>query len=63
MQWLTRLDIILLAIAAYVAVMALVRLMQRRRDELVVDVQRQVDARRKRAKRAHNDDQHNRGAA
>ena len=37
---------ILLAIAAYVAVMALVRLMKRRRDELVADVQRQVEAHR-----------------
>ena len=42
---------ILLAVAAYVAVMALVRLMQRRRDEVVADVQRQVEAHRKRTKR------------
>jgi len=45
---MTRTDIVLLAIAAYVAVMALVRLMKRRHDELVSDVQRQVAARRKR---------------
>ena len=45
---MSRADIILLAIAAYVAVMTLVRLMKRRRDELVADVQRQVDAHRKR---------------
>ena len=49
---MSRSDMILLGIAAYVAVMALVRLMQRRRDELVADVQRQVDAHRKRPKRS-----------
>jgi hypothetical protein len=63
MEWLSRSDIILLAIAAYVAVMTLVRLMQRRRDELVADVQQQVDARRKRGKQSAADDQQNRGAA
>jgi hypothetical protein len=52
MQWLTRSDSILLGIAAYIAVMALVRLMQRRRDELVADVQRQIEAHRKRPKRS-----------
>jgi hypothetical protein len=52
---MTRADLILLAIAAYVAVMALVRLMQRRRDQLVADVQRQVDAHRKRQKRVESD--------
>jgi hypothetical protein len=52
MHWLTRSDTILLGIAAYVAVMALVRLMQRRRDDLVADVQRQVDERRNRDKRS-----------
>jgi uncharacterized membrane protein len=46
MTWMSRSDIVLLAIATYVAIMALVRLMKRRRDELVADVQRQVDARR-----------------
>jgi len=55
MEWMTRADLILLAIAAYVAVMSLVRLMRRRRDELVVDVQRQVEAHRKRPKRPHDD--------
>jgi hypothetical protein len=63
MQWLTRSDIILLAITAYVAVMTLVRLMQRRRDQLVADVQQQVNARRKRSRHAHDDDQQDRGAA
>jgi len=37
---------ILLGFAAYIAVMSLVRLMKARRDALVADVQRQVDARR-----------------
>ncbi len=50
MDWLTRSDIILLAIAAYVAVMTLVRLMRQRRDVLVADVQKQFQAQR-RAKR------------
>ena len=55
MQWLTRSDSILLAIATYVAIMALVRLMRRRRDALVSDVQRQMEAYRKRPKRAAAD--------
>jgi hypothetical protein len=63
MDSMTRTDIILLLVASYVAVMALVRLMQRRRDQLVADVQRQVDARRKRTKGTSGDDQQNRGAA
>jgi hypothetical protein len=46
MEWMSRSNMLLLAIGAYVAVMALVRLMRRRRDELVADVQRQLDARR-----------------
>jgi hypothetical protein len=40
-------DIILLAIAAYVSVMTLVRLMKSRRDALVADVQKQVAAHRR----------------
>ena len=55
MQWLSRPDAILLGIAAYVAVMTLVRMMRRRRDQLVADVQRQVEAHRKRAKRAQDE--------
>jgi len=51
MQWLTRSDIILLIVAAYAAVMSLVRLMKHRRDELVADVQRQVEAHRRDKKR------------
>ena len=64
MEWMTRSDIILSAIAAYLAVTTLVRLMQRRHDQLVADVQQQVDARRHRSKkRSHNGDEQNRGAA
>jgi hypothetical protein len=48
MQWLTRSDTILLCIAAYVAVTALVRMMKRRRDQVVAEVQQQVEAHRKR---------------
>jgi hypothetical protein len=44
---MARSDIIILAIAAYVAVITLVRLMKSRRESLVADVQRQVDARRR----------------
>jgi lipid-binding SYLF domain-containing protein len=62
MDWLSRSDIILLLVASYVAVMTLVRLMQRRRDQLVADVQQQIHARRKRPKHAQDSDQ-NRGAA
>jgi hypothetical protein len=61
MESLTRTDIILLAIAAYVAVTTLVRLMTRRRDELVADVQRQVNARRR--KRKQHPEQESREAA
>ena len=43
---MSRADLILLAVAAYVAVMSLVRLMKARRDKLVAEVQQQVDARR-----------------
>jgi hypothetical protein len=46
MNWMSRSDIVLLAAAAYIAIMTLVRLMKARRDELVADVQRQVNARR-----------------
>jgi hypothetical protein len=47
MAWLSRTDFILLLIAAYVAVITLVRLMKRRNDEVVADVQRQVEAHRR----------------
>jgi ABC-type nickel/cobalt efflux system permease component RcnA len=61
MEWMGRSDVILLAIGAYVA---LVRLMRRRRDELVADVQRQMEAHRHhRKKRQNHNDHENRGAA
>jgi hypothetical protein len=41
---MSRSDMILLGFAAYIAVMSLVRLMKSRRDALVADVQKQVDA-------------------
>jgi hypothetical protein len=63
MDWMSRTDVILLGIAAYVAVMTLVRLMKRRRDQLVADVQRQVDAQRKRPKPAASTAKNDRGAA
>jgi hypothetical protein len=47
MDWLSRTDVVILLIAAYVAVITLVRLMKRRHDEVVADVQRQVDAHRR----------------
>jgi hypothetical protein len=47
MNWMTRTDIILLAIAAYVAIMTLVRMMKRRHDDVVADVQRQVETHRR----------------
>ena len=51
MNWLTdRWDIALLLVAAYVAVMALVRLMSRRRQELVADLEQQIKAQRRRAR-------------
>lgn len=54
MEWMSRSDVILLMIGAYVAVMALVRLMRRRRDELVADVQRQMEAHRHHRKKRHH---------
>jgi len=47
MTWLSRTDFVLLLIAAYVAVITLIRLMKRRHDEVVADVQRQVEAHRR----------------
>ena len=51
MDWMSRSDVLLFGFAAYVAVMTLVRLMQRRREQLVADIERQIDARRKHAKK------------
>jgi hypothetical protein len=63
MDWLTRSDIILLAIAAYVAVMTLVRLMRERRDVLVADVEKQVQAHRRAKRRQQQDAEQDRDAA
>jgi hypothetical protein len=54
MDWLSRTDVVLLLIASYVAVITLIRLMKRRHDEVVADVQRQVDAHRRDKKRQTN---------
>lgn len=64
MEWMGRSDVILMAIGVYVAVMALVRLMRRRRDTLIADVQRQMDSHRQHHKKRHQHTNHdNRGAA
>lgn len=51
MEWMSRSDIILLMVAAYVAIMTLVRMMKQRRDVLVADVERQIKAHRRALKR------------
>jgi sensor domain CHASE-containing protein len=63
MEWMSRSDMILLVIAAYVAVMTLVRLMKQRRDVLVADVQKQIKAHRKAAQRQLERNEENRDAA
>jgi len=68
MEWMSMTDVVLLLIAGYVAVMTLVRMMQRRHDELVADVKRQVEAHRKRTPKrpkpsANKQNDQNRGAA
>jgi hypothetical protein len=63
MEWMSRGDLILLAIAAYVAVMTLIRMMKQRRDELVADVQKQIKAHRRAIKRQAERDEENRSAA
>jgi hypothetical protein len=63
MDSLTRSDVILLAIAAYVAVMTLVRLMRQRRDVLVADVEKQVQAQRLSKRRKQQDAEQDRDAA
>ena len=50
MGWIDRWDIVLLLVAAYVAVMTMVRLMARRRDQDVADVERQMESIRKQSK-------------
>ena len=46
MAWLSRTDLVMLLVTAYVAVITLVRLMRQREERLVADVQRQLEARR-----------------
>ena len=48
MEWMTKADVVLLLIAAYVAVMTLIQMMKRRHDEVVNDVKNQLAAHRKR---------------
>jgi hypothetical protein len=43
-------DVLLLAGAIYIAVMTLVRMMARRRDQVVADVERQLEVHRKQSK-------------
>jgi hypothetical protein len=50
MGWIDRWDIVLALVAAYVAVTAMVRLMARRRDQDVADVERQMASIRKQSK-------------
>jgi uncharacterized membrane protein len=50
MDWLPRTDTVMLVVTAYVAVITLIRLMRRRRDEVITDVQRQVEAHRRNQK-------------
>jgi 7-keto-8-aminopelargonate synthetase-like enzyme len=63
MEWLTRSDILLLAIAAYVAIMTLVRLMRERRDVLVADVQKHVQSQRRAKRRQQEAAEQGRDAA
>ncbi len=63
-----RWDILIIAAAAYVAVMTLVRLMTARRNHLVDHVRQQVEQQREQQKRAQpstaeETDQNDRGAA
>ena len=53
MEWLDRWDVALMLVAVYVSVMTLVRMMVRRRDQLVADVRQQLEAHRKHGKRRH----------
>lgn len=44
MAWMDHWDVVLALVAGYVAVMTLVRMMARRRDQDVAEVQRQLDS-------------------
>ena len=50
MGWIDRWDIVLALVAGYVGVMSLVRLMARRRDQDVAEVERQLNSLRKQSK-------------
>jgi hypothetical protein len=50
MEWMTHWDVALMLVSAYVAVMTLVRMMARRRDQVVADVERQLQSHRKQPK-------------
>ena len=50
MGWIDRWDVVLALVAGYVAVMTLVRLMARRRDQDVAEVELQMDSLRKQSK-------------
>jgi hypothetical protein len=63
MDWLTRSDVVLLAITGYVAVMTLVRMMKQRHDALVADLEKQISAHRGSKKRTRDSDKPGRQAA
>jgi predicted dinucleotide-binding enzyme len=63
MEWITHADLIVLTIAAYIAVMTLVRLMKERRDVVVADVQNQIKAHQRAKKQQRESDNENRAAA
>ena len=50
MGWIDRWDLVFALVAGYVAVMALVRLMVRRRDQDISEVERQLSTLRKQSK-------------
>jgi hypothetical protein len=53
MDWMMdRWDVALMLAVTYVAVMTLVRMMARRRDQVVADVEQQLEARRKQQAKA-----------
>jgi hypothetical protein len=56
-------NVALMLAVVYVAVMTLVRLMARRRDQVVADVERQLEAHRKQAKAQSAKDKKSRDAA
>ena len=56
MAWSTA-DFIIFAIASYLAVVTLVRLMRARRDELVADVHRQIQSEKRRRKKPRKTEQ------